>query len=124
MGKLHRRTCIGYPSNKGIKRVQERSNRIADFARCDAKTGSNLSGYVTHTGGRCLIEPRRAQGSFGDGFITAEIKDLREPWMAHVDAMLADDAMVAAVHQALGSAIPKAAGAADRVSLLRWCFDC
>ncbi len=48
-----------------------------------------------------MIEPRRAQGSFGDGFITAEIKDLREPWMAHVDAMLADDAMVAAVHQAL-----------------------
>ncbi len=48
-----------------------------------------------------MIEPRRAQRSFGDGFITAEIKDLREPWMAHVDAMLADDAMVAAVHQAL-----------------------
>jgi Transposase domain (DUF772) len=35
------------------------------------------------------------------GFITAEIKDLQEPWMAHVDAMLADEAMVSAVHQAL-----------------------
>src|SRR6202040_1757318 len=33
--------------------------------------------------------------------ITAEIKDLQEPWMAHVDAMLADEAMVSAVHQAL-----------------------
>jgi len=48
-----------------------------------------------------LIEVRRAQRSFGDGFITAEIKDLQEPWMAHVDAMLADEAMVSAVHQAL-----------------------
>jgi IS5 family transposase len=48
-----------------------------------------------------LIEARRAQRSFGDGFITAEIKDLQEPWMAHVDAMLADEAMVSAVHQAL-----------------------
>ena len=56
--------------------------------------------YVTRTGGR-LIEARRAQRSFGDGFITAEIKDLQEPWMAHVDAMLADEAMVSAVHQAL-----------------------
>ena len=34
-------------------------------------------------------------------FITAEIKDLQEPWMAYVDAMLADEAMVSAVHQAL-----------------------
>ena len=48
-----------------------------------------------------MIEVRRAQRSFGDGFITAEIKDLREPWMAHVDAILADEAMVSAVHQAL-----------------------
>ena len=48
-----------------------------------------------------MIEARRAQRSFGDGFITAEIKDLQEPWMTHVDAMLADEAMVAAVHQAL-----------------------
>ena len=48
-----------------------------------------------------MIEARRAQRSFGDGFITAEIKDLQEPWMAHVDAMLADEAMVSAVHQAL-----------------------
>ena len=48
-----------------------------------------------------MIEVRRAQRSFGDGFITAEIKDLQEPWMAHVDAMLANEAMVSAVHQAL-----------------------
>jgi IS5 family transposase len=48
-----------------------------------------------------LIEAQRAQRSFGDGFITAEIRDLQEPWMAHVDAMLANEAMVSAVHRAL-----------------------
>lgn len=48
-----------------------------------------------------MIDARRAQRSFGDGFITAEIEDLREPWMAHVDAMLGDDAILSIVHQAL-----------------------
>ena len=48
-----------------------------------------------------MIEARHAQRSFGDGFITAEIKDLQEPWMTHVDAVLADEAMVSAVHRAL-----------------------
>ena len=67
---------------------------------------------------------KRDARSFGDGFITAEIKDLQEPWMTHVEAMLADEAMVAAAHQALVHAIPKAAGAADRVSPPKWCCDC
>jgi hypothetical protein len=62
--------------------------------------------HVTRTGGH-LIEARRAQRSFGDGFITAEIKDLQEPWMTHVDAMLADEAMVSAVHQALARRHPQ-----------------
>jgi transposase, IS5 family len=29
-----------------------------------------------------MIEMRRAQLSFGDGLITAEVDDLREDWMA------------------------------------------
>lgn len=37
-----------------------------------------------------MIEMRRAQLSFGDGLIAAEVDDLREPWMAHADAVLAD----------------------------------
>ena len=48
-----------------------------------------------------MIEARRAQRNFGDGFITAEIRDPQEPWMAHVDAMLADEAMVSSVHRTL-----------------------
>jgi hypothetical protein len=48
-----------------------------------------------------VIETRRLQRSFGDGLIAAEIKDLQETWMRHVDIVLEDDAIVSAVHQAL-----------------------
>ncbi len=48
-----------------------------------------------------MIETKRLQRSFGDGLIAAEIKDLRETWMRHVDMVLEDDAIVSAVHQAL-----------------------
>ena len=54
-----------------------------------------------------MIEMRRAQRSFGDGLIAAEVGDLREDWMAHADAVLADEALVAAVYEALGKRHPK-----------------
>jgi IS5 family transposase len=38
-----------------------------------------------------MIEMRRAQRSFGDGLIAEEVSDLREDWMKHADAVLADD---------------------------------
>jgi IS5 family transposase len=50
---------------------------------------------------------RRAQLSFGDGLIAEEVKDLREAWMNHVDRVLDDEAIVAAVYQALGKRHPK-----------------
>jgi len=50
---------------------------------------------------------RRAQLSFGDGLIADEVSDLREGWMAHVDRLLADDAIVAAVHEALAQRHPQ-----------------
>jgi transposase, IS5 family len=53
-----------------------------------------------------MIEPRRLQRSFGDGLIAAEVKDLHEAWMAHADAILADDAIIAVVHQALAQRHP------------------
>jgi hypothetical protein len=49
-----------------------------------------------------MIEMRRAQLSFGDGLIAEEVSDLREHWMKHADAVLADEAIVAAVYEALG----------------------
>ena len=53
-----------------------------------------------------MIETRRLQRSFGDGLIAAEVKDLRDAWMPHVDAILADDEIIAAVHQALAQRHP------------------
>jgi transposase, IS5 family len=53
-----------------------------------------------------VIQARRLQRSFGDGLIAAEVKDLHEAWMPHVDAILADDEIIAAVHQALAQRHP------------------
>jgi len=54
-----------------------------------------------------MIEMRRAQRSFGDGLIAEEVSDLREDWMKHADAVLADDEIVAAVYEALGKRRPQ-----------------
>jgi len=54
-----------------------------------------------------VIERRRAQRSFGDGLIADEVKDLREGWMNHADRLLDDEAIVAAVYEALGRRHPK-----------------
>jgi IS5 family transposase len=53
-----------------------------------------------------VIQARRLQRSFGDGLIVAEVKDLHEAWMPHVDAILADDEIITAVHQALAQRHP------------------
>ena len=53
-----------------------------------------------------MIEVRRLQRSFGDGLIAVEIKDLQESWMQHADVVLQDDAIIAAVHQALAHRHP------------------
>jgi IS5 family transposase len=50
---------------------------------------------------------RRAQRSFGDGLIAAEVDDLREDWMAYADQVLADEELVTTVYQALGKRHPK-----------------
>jgi transposase, IS5 family len=50
---------------------------------------------------------RRRQLSFGDGLIAEEVSDLREDWMKHADAVLADEAIVAAVYEALATRHPK-----------------
>jgi IS5 family transposase len=54
-----------------------------------------------------MIEMRRAQRSFGDGLIAEEVRDLREDWMEHADRLLDDEAIVAAVYEALGQRHPR-----------------
>jgi IS5 family transposase len=53
-----------------------------------------------------VIETRRIQRSFGDGMIAVEVKDLREAWMEHVDAMLEDEEIVSAIYEALAQRHP------------------
>jgi len=48
-----------------------------------------------------MVEPRRAQLSFGDKLIAEEIHDLYEEWMVHADTVLADEAIVMAAYEAL-----------------------
>ena len=57
--------------------------------------------------GAAMIEMRRAQLSFGDGLIAEEVSDLREDWMEDADQVLADEAIVVAVYEALAKRHPK-----------------
>jgi transposase, IS5 family len=54
-----------------------------------------------------MIEMRRRQLSFGDGLIAEEVSDLREDWMKHADAVLADEAIVTTVYEALAKRHPQ-----------------
>ncbi|MET0720543.1 MAG: ISNCY family transposase [Tardiphaga sp.] len=50
---------------------------------------------------------RRRQLSFADGLIAEEVSDLRDGWMEHADAVLADESIVSAVYEALAKRHPK-----------------
>jgi IS5 family transposase len=54
-----------------------------------------------------MIAMRRRQLSFADGLIAEEVSDLRDDWMEHADAVLADETIVAAVYEALAKRHPK-----------------
>lgn len=54
-----------------------------------------------------MIETRRLQLSFAEGFIAEETSDLWEPWMRHADAVLDDEALLTTVYEALVKRHPK-----------------
>src|ERR1700693_3105620 len=86
-----------------IRSSRRRSKRFANSTmNCCVQTRRRRG-----AGGRAMIEMRRAQRSFGDGLIAAEVSDLREPWMTHADAVLADEQLVATVYEALAKRHPK-----------------
>jgi hypothetical protein len=62
--------------------------------------------------------------AFGDGLIAVEIKDLQESWMQHADVVLQDDAIIAAVHQALAHRHPNSRSHGRQAFLPRWCCAC
>jgi transposase, IS5 family len=50
-----------------------------------------------------MIDPRRAQRSFGDKLIAEEVKDLHEDWMVHADQVLAEEEILALVYEGLAT---------------------
>src|SRR5437773_1632146 len=68
---------------------------------------SGQNGPLRKRQGSRMIDMRRAQLSFGDGLIAEEVSDLREDWMKHADAVLADEEIVAIVYEALAKRHPK-----------------
>jgi IS5 family transposase len=48
-----------------------------------------------------VIEQRRRQRSFADGFIAEAIGELGDDWLKHADRVLDDDQLVATVYRAL-----------------------
>ena len=78
---------------------------------CCVRNGPHQGGVAS-----VMIEMRRAQRSFGDGLIAEEVSDLREDWMKHADTVLADEAIVAAVYEALLSSETKCNTPADLIS--------
>jgi len=71
-----------------------------------------------------VIERRRAQRSFGDGLIAAEVADLHEAWMRQADRVREDPQIVAAVTRPSPGGTRKAAAAAGSEPRPMWCCGC
>ncbi len=54
-----------------------------------------------------MIEARRVQRTFGDGFVADAVVGLSEAWMRHADLILDDEQLVATVYDALARRHPK-----------------
>jgi hypothetical protein len=54
-----------------------------------------------------MIDARRMQRIFGDGFVADAVVGLQEAWMRHADVILADDELVTTVYDALARRHPK-----------------
>jgi transposase, IS5 family len=54
-----------------------------------------------------VIDARRLQRTFGDGFVAEAVGDVPEAWMPQADALLDDDLLLAAVYDALGTRHPQ-----------------
>jgi len=54
-----------------------------------------------------VIDVRRLQRTFADGFIAETVEDLWEPWMRHADAALEDDALLSIIQQELAQRCKK-----------------
>jgi IS5 family transposase len=53
-----------------------------------------------------MIDARRLQRRFGDGFVAEAVDDLQEAWMRQVDTLLDDDQLLAIMYDALATRHP------------------
>jgi transposase, IS5 family len=67
-------------------------------------------GRIGNLGDATVVDLRRQQRSFGDGFIRETVDQLWEGWMRHADELLADEALLETVHHALQHRCPRAEG--------------
>jgi IS5 family transposase len=56
---------------------------------------------IPSCGGAAVIDIRRRQRNFGDGFIRETVDELWEDWMRHADAILGDEELLGTIHHAL-----------------------
>jgi IS5 family transposase len=54
-----------------------------------------------------VIDIRRRQRNFGDGFIRETVDELCESWMRHADAILADEELLETIYHALQKRHPR-----------------
>lgn len=54
-----------------------------------------------------MIDIRRRQRNFGDGFIRETVDELWESWMRHADAILADEELLETIYHALQKRHPR-----------------
>jgi IS5 family transposase len=54
-----------------------------------------------------MIDARRRQRTFGDGFVEEALGDVPDAWMPHADVLLDDDQLLATVYDALGTRHPQ-----------------
>ena len=54
-----------------------------------------------------MIDIRRRQRNFGDGFIRETVDELWERWMRHADAILADEELLETIYHALQKRHPR-----------------
>jgi len=71
-----------------------------------------------------VIDARRVQRTFGDGFVAEAVDDLQEAWMRQADALLDDDTLVAAVYDALARRHPRVGRVGGRAHRPTWCSAC
>src|SRR5215469_4701765 len=88
--------AAAWPTTARCKKLSNRSvSLIANSCTPPRRTAKNM------------IEARRLQQSFADGFLAEAVGDLWEPWMRHADKALQDEKLLLLIQQELAKRCKK-----------------